>query len=159
MKKIVQISLIVFTLSLLAGCKKQDFATASFRCKADGKEYIGAKDLTTANFYTPSRIRIRTTKVKNIFKAGDPYGEMELDFSYDPANVSAPVALTTSIFYYGNNGGKTLRSSATNPGVLNITWLDLSTSKVTGTFSLTAYDDDGGTKQITEGGFDLTLEQ
>lgn len=158
MKKVLHISLIVFTIGLLAGCKKQDFATASFRCKVDGKEFISAKDLTEANFYAPSRIRIRATKVKNVFKPSEPYGEIELDFNYDPGNVSAPVAMTTSIFYYGNNGGKTLRSAAANPGVLNITSLDLATGKATGTFSLTAYDDDGGTKQITEGGFDLTLD-
>jgi hypothetical protein len=144
----------------MAGCKKQDFDTASFRCKIDGKEFIGAKDLTTATFNSPSNIRIRTTKVKNVLKPSEPYGEMELNFSYDLSNVFAPAALISSnnIFYYGNNGGNTLRSSSTNPGVLTITSLDLSTGKITGTFSLTAYDDNSGTKQITEGGFDLTLD-
>jgi hypothetical protein len=158
MKTILQFATILVFTAMLTSCKKEDFATAGFRCKVDGKEFIGAKELTTAQFTSPNRIRIRTTKVKNITKPSEPYGEMELDFNFDVSDFSKPIPITMNVFYYGNNGGNTLRSNALNPGVINLTNLDLTANKVAGTYSLTAYDDNNNTKAITEGGFDLELK-
>jgi hypothetical protein len=159
MKKVTAITLLFVTI-LLSSCKKENFETASFRCKIDGREFIGSKDLTTATFTSPNRMRIRSTKIKNVIKPSEPYGEIELTFTFNPNDISQPIDLSLSDkFYYGNNGGNVLRNTASSGGKVTITTFDLSTSTIKGNFSLTAFDDNNNSKQITEGGFDLKFSQ
>ncbi len=159
MNKTTALGICFAMLAAIAGCKKQDFETAKLRCKMDGKEYVAAKELTTAQFTAPNQIRIRGTKLKNVFKPSEPFGELELKFSFDPSDLSQPILLGYSSVYYGNNGkDKTYRSSQSNPGTLFLTEFNQSTRKLSGTFTLVAEEDGGGKIVITEGGFNLEYD-
>lgn len=138
----------------LSGCEK--FEDAKFRCKINGKEFIANKDLIDFT-YTENegldRIRIRGTSLATGVLNDNPYGELELEFSFDETNPGT-VELGYDIVYYGNNEwDKTFRSSSDDPGTLTITGLDLSAKRITANFELTLYADDH-TLTVTEGFFD-----
>ncbi len=148
----------IFVLGIavfINGCEK--FEDAKYRCKINGKDFIANKDLIDFS-YTESqnddRIRIRGTSLATGIVNDDPYGELEIEFSFDENNPGT-VELGYDIVYYGNNEwDKTFRSSADDPGTLTITSLDLGAKRITANFELTLYADDGSTLSVTEGFFD-----
>ncbi|MCF8459497.1 MAG: hypothetical protein K9G46_02145 [Flavobacteriales bacterium] len=155
MKKIF-FSLLLPSVLIFSGCT-EDFEDAKYRCKINGKDFIPSKDLIQFD-YTENvgndRIRIRGTALATSQLSNNPYGEFEIQFSFNDTAL-APVELGYDIVYYGNNEwDKTFRSSATDPGTLTITSLDKTAKRVTANFELTAYADDGSTLTITEGFFD-----
>lgn len=141
---------------LLGGCEK--FEDAKYRCKINGKDFIPGKELIQFD-YTENpgndRILIRGTALATSKLKKNPYGEFEIEFSFNDTTL-APIQLGYDIVFYGNNEwDKTYRSSETDPGTLTITSLDKTSKRVTANFELTAYaDDDGSTLSITEGFFD-----
>lgn len=141
-------------IATFSGCEK--FEDAKFRCKINGKNFIAAKDLVDFS-YTENegldRIRVRGTSLATGVLNDDPYGELEIEFSFDETNPT--VELGYDIVYYGNNEwDKTFRSSSDDPGTLTITSLDLGAKRITANFELTLYSDDGQTLTVTEGFFD-----
>lgn len=142
--------------ALFSGCK-EDFEDAKFRCKINGKDFIPNKDLIDFDYTENSgddHIRIRGTALSTGIIGNDPYGEFEIEFSFDDSNPGT-VELGYDVVYYGNNEwDKTFRSSATDPGTLTITSLDVSGKRITATFELTLYADGGETLSVTEGFFD-----
>lgn len=78
---------------------------------------------------------------------------MKLDFPVSGVNV--PIQLNSvNTFRWSNNGTDTYRSNGTTPGTLTVTAVDYSAKTISGTFSLTAYNDDKSKSiQITEGKF------
>lgn len=152
---LISITSLAFAI-LLNGCT-EDFEDAKYRCKINGKDFIPQKDLIDFS-YTENqgddRIRIRGTALSTGIIGNDPYGEFEIEFSFDDDNLGT-VELGYDIVYYGNNEwDKTFRSSATDPGTLTITSLDKSGKRVTATFELTLYADGGETLSVTDGFFD-----
>lgn len=155
MKKMIPVIALLIA-AVLGGCK-EDFEDAKYRCKINGKDFIPQKDLIDFS-YTENqgddRIRIRGTSLSTGIIGNDPYGELEIEFSFDETDPGT-VELGYDIVYYGNNEwDKTFRSSADDPGTLTITSLDLNEKRVTANFELTLYADDGQTLTVTEGFFD-----
>ena len=138
----------------IAGCKKENFDDAPFRCKIDGKEFVATEELVAVTVSGGNNFYIQATRVVNPLN-DDLYGEMKLDFSADSTGV---IALNeTNTWRWSNNGGDTFRAIGSDAGTLTITSLDLNAKRITGTFHLTAYNSDQSvTRSITEGFFDLT---
>jgi hypothetical protein len=155
MKRLYTIAILAIAV-FAAGCT-EDFEYAKFRCKINGEDFIPQKDLIDFS-YTENqgddRIRIRGTAVGTGILSDKPYGEFEIEFSFDETNPGT-VELGYDVVYYGNNEwDKTFRSSADDPGTLTITSLDLNAKRVTANFELTLYADGGETLTVTEGFFD-----
>lgn len=146
-------SILMATLTI-AGCQKENFDDAPFRCKIDGKEFVATEELVAVTVSGGNNFYIQATRVVNPLN-DDLYGEMKLDFSADSTGV---IALNeTNTWRWSNNGGDTFRAIGSDAGTLTITSLDLNAKRITGTFHLTAYNtDQSATRSITEGFFDLT---
>lgn len=146
-------SILMATLTI-AGCQKENFDDAPFRCKIDGKEFVATEELVAVTVSGGNNFYIQATRVVNPLN-DDLYGEMKLDFSADSTGV---IALNeTNTWRWSNNGGDTFRAIGSDAGTLTITSLDLNAKRITGTFHLTAYNSDqSATRSITEGFFDLT---
>ncbi len=146
-------SILMATLTI-AGCQKENFDDAPFRCKIDGKEFVATEELVAVTVSGGNNFYIQATRVVNPLN-DDLYGEMKLDFSADSTGV---IALNeTNTWRWSNNGGETFRAIGSDAGTLTITSLDLNAKRITGTFHLTAYNSDqSATRSITEGFFDLT---
>jgi hypothetical protein len=138
----------------IAGCQKEDFEDAPFRCKIDRKEFVVSDDLLAVTVSGGNNFYIQATRVANPLN-DDLYGEMKLDFSTDSTGTIALNASNT--WRWSNNGGETFRSDGTDPGTLTITSLDMNAKRMTGTFELTAYNGDrSASRSITEGFFDIS---
>jgi hypothetical protein len=148
--------LLLSTILIISGCA-EDFDDAKYRCKINGKNFVPSKDLIQFDYTENAgndRIRIRGTALATSQLKKEPYGEFEIEFSFNDTAL-VPIELGYDIVYYGNNEwDKTFRSSATDPGTLTITSLDKTAKRVTANFELTAYADDGSTLSITDGFFD-----
>jgi len=157
--KYLLITTTALVLAVFASGCKEDFDDAKFRCKINGKEFVPNKDLIDFDYTENSgndHIRIRGTAVSTGVFDKKPYGELELEFSFDDANPGT-VELGYDVVYYGNNEwDKTFRSSSDNPGTLSITSFDASGKRIIATFELTLYADGGETLTVTEGFFDLS---
>ncbi|MBP9153095.1 MAG: hypothetical protein KBF73_12495 [Flavobacteriales bacterium] len=138
----------------ISSCKKEAFEDAPFRCKIDGKEFIATKDLIQVSVTGGNNFYIQATRVANPLN-DELYGEMKFDVVVDTIGV---VELNGSnTWRWSNNGGDQFRSVGTDPGTLNITSIDFTAKRITGTFQLTAHNDSQtATRSITEGFFDLT---
>jgi len=150
------ITLLAAAILFGSGCTEK-FEDAKYRCKINGKDFILSKDLIQFD-YTENpgndRIRIRGTALATSQLNGNPYGEFEIQFSFNDTAL-APVELGYDIVYYGNNEwDKAYRSSATDPGTITITSLNKTEKRVTADFELTLYADDGSTLSVTDGFFD-----
>jgi hypothetical protein len=155
MKNILALFLLASIFGL-SGCAEK-FEDAKYRCKINNKDFIPGNELIQFT-YTENpgndRIRIRGTALATSQLNKNPYGELEIEFSFNDTAL-APVELGYDIVYYGNNEwDKSYRSSATDPGTLTITSLDKTAKRVTANFNLTLYADDGSTLVVTEGFFD-----
>lgn len=141
---------------VFAGCE-EDFDDAKFRCKINGKNFAANNNLIDFSYSEnqgDDRIRIRGTSLATGIINDNPYGELEIEFSFDETNPGT-VELGYDIVYYGNNEwDKTFRSSSDDPGTLTFTSLDLNEKRVTANFELTLYADDGQTLTVTDGFFD-----
>ena len=151
------ISITSLAFAILLNSCTEDFEDAKYRCKINGKDFIPQKDLIDFS-YTEGQgndqIRIRGTALSAGVIGNDPYGEFEIEFSFDETNPGT-VELGYDVVYYGNNEwDKTFRSSADDPGSLTITSLDLTDKRITANFELTLYADGGETLSVTEGFFD-----
>lgn len=149
------VPIIIFTISLFSSCEK--FEDAKYRCKINGKDFIPSSELIQFD-YTENpgndRIRIRGTALATAIVNKNPYGELEIEFSFNDTAI-APVELAYDAVFYGNNEwDKTYRSSADDPGTITVTSLDKAAKRVTANFELTLYADDGSTLTVTEGFFD-----
>jgi hypothetical protein len=155
MKRLFTLIMLAGLVASFSGCEK--FEDAKFRCKINGKDFIANKDLIDFSYTEQQgndRIRIRGTSLATGIVNDDPYGELEIEFSFDETNPDT-VMLGYDIVYYGNNEwDKTFRSSSSDPGILTITSLDLNAKRVTANFELTLYADGGETLTVTEGFFD-----
>ncbi len=147
-------SILFLACITISSCKKDDFEEAPFRCKINGKEFITTKDLISVSVTGGNNFYIQATRVSNPLN-DDLYGEMKFDVVLDTIGV---VELNGSnTWCWSNNGGNQFRSVGTNPGTLTITAIDFTEKRITGTFRLTAHNDNQAAKRsITEGFFDLT---
>ena len=155
MKHVLPLLLLASTL-FVSGCTEK-FEDANYRCKINGKDFIPSKDLIQFTYTENTgndRIRIRGTALATSQLNNNPYGELEIEFSFNDTNL-APVQLGYDIVYYGNNEwDKAFRSSQNDPGTLTITSLDKQAKRVTANFEITLYADDGSTLVVTDGFFD-----
>lgn len=146
---------LVVCLSFFA-CEK-DPTNAKFSCKVDGKSFIADDNLVSVT-YTASNnsFYIQASKVQLVNLTGALYGEMKLDFSVTTTNTPIPLNAANT-FRWSNNGTQTFRSNGSNPGTLTVTAVDYSAKTISGTFSLTAYNDNATeTIVITEGKFNTS---
>ena len=138
------------------GCTEK-FEDAKYRCKINGKDFIPGNELIQFD-YTENqgndRIRIRGTALATAILGNNPYGELEIQFSFNDDSIGTTALAYDAVFYGNNEWDKTYRSSADDPGSITITSLDKIAKRVTANFELTAYADDGSTLTITEGFFD-----
>lgn len=155
MKRLLLLSALA-AATALTGCK-EDFEDAKYRCKINGKNFIpneGLIDFDYTEQQGDDRIRIRGTALATSIVSGDPYGELEIQFSFNDTALTAVELGYDRVFYGNNEWEKTYRSSADDPGTLTITSLDLDEKRVTANFELTLYADDGSTLLVTDGFFD-----
>ncbi|MBI1288294.1 MAG: hypothetical protein GC178_12035 [Flavobacteriales bacterium] len=149
-------TLSVFLMAALtfSGCKKEKFDDSPFHCKIDGKEFIATKELIEVTVSGGNNFYIQATRVANPLN-NDLYGEMKLDIVVDSLGTIPLNASNT--WRWSNNGGDQFRSNGNNPGTLNVTSLDLTGKRITGTFELTASNDSQTeTRSVTEGFFDVS---
>jgi hypothetical protein len=152
MKTILSVFLIA-CLSI-SGCKKDDFEGALFQCKIDGKEFIADKDRISVSVSGGNNYYIQATRLANPL-TDDLYGEIKLDIVVDSVGTIQLNASNT--WGWRNNDGNDFRSNRSDSGTLSITSLDVKGKRVTGTFELTAYNDNqSSTRSITEGVFDVS---
>ena len=153
MKKIL--FFIAICLTFLA-CEK-DANNAKFSCKVDGKSFIPDDNFVTVTYTAGSNsFYLQATKVQLVNLTGELYGEMKFDFSVAAVNTPIPLNAANT-FRWSNNGTQTYRSNGSNPGTLTVTAVDYSAKTISGTFSLTAYNDAGNeTIEITEGKFNTS---
>ncbi|MCF8277436.1 MAG: hypothetical protein K9J17_11945 [Flavobacteriales bacterium] len=151
-------SLILIALAAfsLTSCTK-DFEDAKYRCKMNGEDFVPEDGLIDFSYTEQSgddRVRIRGTRLATSKLSGDPYGELEIKFSVDTANIGT-VELGYDAVYYGNNEwDKAFRSTAAHPGTVTVTSLDLINKRITCNFEVTIYADDSSSLTLTEGFFD-----
>ena len=155
MKNILALLLLASTYGL-SGCVEK-FEDAKYRCKINGKDFIPGNELIQFDYTENTgndRIRIRGTALATSQLSNNPYGELEIQFSFNDTAL-APIQLAYDAVFYGNNEwDKTFRSSADDPGTVTITSLDKTAKRVTANFELTLYADDGSTLVVSEGFFD-----
>lgn len=149
-------SIVLLAVVLLSSCADK-FEDAKYRCKINDKDFIPGNELIQFDYTENAgndHIRIRGTALATSKLKKNPYGELEIEFSFNDAAL-VPVELAYDAVFYGNNEwDKTFRSSADDPGTVTITSLDKSAKRVTANFSLTLYADDGATLTVTDGFFD-----
>jgi hypothetical protein len=156
MKRIITLLLFAFSAAYLSGCQEK-FEDAKYRCKINGKDFIPGNELiqfTYTENQNNDRIRIRGTALATGIVTGNPYGELEIQFSFNDDSIGTTQLAYDAVFYGNNEWDKTFRSSSDDPGSVTITSLDKAGKRVTANFELTAYADDGSTLTITDGFFD-----
>lgn len=165
MKNFRLLYVVAFSSLLLSSCKKENWDDAAFRCKVNGKEFIATNKFANANMEIntgqPHVLRVSGTRLVNFFNKKALDGEMKLNgMSFYDHEINTQREGGSQFLYFGNNSlDKTIRSNnSISPGWYIIDVFDKDNKKISGRFEVTAYDEDGGVYEITEGFFDVEYD-